>query len=62
MNGIIRKLYIKFLELKESEEGQDLIEYALLVAMIALAAVTSARGVATAISKVFNNISSTLGS
>ena len=42
------------------EEGQDLVEYALLVCLIALAAITGVKKVATAVTTVFNNISSSL--
>jgi len=42
------------------ESGQDLVEYALLVALISLAAVTSLSGLATAITTVFNSAASNL--
>jgi pilus assembly protein Flp/PilA len=38
------------------ESGQDLIEYALLAALIGLAAVTSIKGLATSISTAFTSI------
>jgi len=62
MSSIFLKLYVKFRNLKESEEGQDLTEYALLFALVSLALVTSLHGIASAISTVFNSVSSTLGS
>ena len=40
------------------ERGQDLIEYALVAALISLAATVSMSGVATAISTAFSNIGS----
>jgi pilus assembly protein Flp/PilA len=43
-------------------EGQDLIEYALLAAGIALAAVTAINSVGTALSTKFNAISTQLTS
>jgi Flp pilus assembly pilin Flp len=42
------------------EQGQDLVEYALLVCLIALAAISGVNHVATATTKVFSNISSSL--
>jgi pilus assembly protein Flp/PilA len=42
------------------EEGQDLVEYALLITLIALAAVTGIGKVATAVNSVFSTISVTL--
>ena len=48
--------------LKSSEEGQDLIEYALVVALIAFAAITGMGYVATGINTAFNNIATKLSS
>ena len=61
MNNLFLKLYIKFQILRDSEEGQDLVEYAMVVALIALAAVAGVRGLAGGINTSFNNISSKLG-
>ncbi len=44
------------------EEGQDMVEYSLLLAFIALAAVGLLSGIKTTISGLWNNISSTLAS
>ena len=43
-------------------EGQDLIEYALLAALIALAAITAMSNLGGAINSKFNAVSSSLGS
>jgi pilus assembly protein Flp/PilA len=59
MNNTLLKLYVKFQGLK-NEDGQDLVEYALLVALIALVCVTGVSNVASAINTVFSNISSSL--
>jgi Flp pilus assembly pilin Flp len=42
------------------EEGQDLVEYALLVCLIALAAISGVNHVASAVTKVFSNVSASL--
>jgi pilus assembly protein Flp/PilA len=60
MNNTLLKLYARFQGLKNGEEGQDLVEYALLVALIALVCVTGVGNVATAINTVFSNISASL--
>jgi pilus assembly protein Flp/PilA len=44
----------------KEEEGQDLVEYALLIALIALTLTAAISGLATAISKVFSNASTCL--
>jgi pilus assembly protein Flp/PilA len=61
MNTIFLKLYLKFQELKNNEEGQDMVEYALVVALIALAAVASMQHVGTALTNRFNAISTAVG-
>lgn len=60
MNTLALKLYIKLQNLANHEEGQDLVEYSLLVAFIALAVITSVKGVATAVNTVFSNVSGSL--
>jgi len=42
------------------EEGQDLVEYALLVSLIALAAIAGISPIASAITSAFNNVSTAL--
>jgi Flp pilus assembly pilin Flp len=53
----MKKLFIR---LWEEQEGQDLTEYALLLVLIALAAITSIKGLSTAITGVFTNAASNL--
>lgn len=59
------KFYVKLQGLKDAltqdERGQDLIEYALVVALIALAATAGMKTVATAISTAFTNVGTKLG-
>jgi pilus assembly protein Flp/PilA len=61
MNNLFLTLYVKLQALVTREEGQDLVEYALLVALIALAAIVGVKNVATAVNSVFTNISNSLG-
>ncbi|MGA2205314.1 MAG: Flp family type IVb pilin [Terracidiphilus sp.] len=60
MNSLLLNLYAKFQGLKNGEEGQDLVEYALLVSLIALVCVAGVGHVATAVNTVFTNISNSL--
>jgi pilus assembly protein Flp/PilA len=62
MNDMLLKLYVKFQELKSSEEGQDLVEYALVVALIAFGATTGMTSLATGINTAFSTVSSQLAS
>jgi pilus assembly protein Flp/PilA len=51
-----------FKNLLHDESGQDLIEYALVAALIALGAIVSMKALATGISGAFSTISSDLTS
>lgn len=61
MNTLFLKMIVKVQDLMSREEGQDLVEYALLITLVALAAVSGINNVAKAINQVFSNISNTLG-
>ncbi|HKF49489.1 MAG TPA: hypothetical protein VKB38_19170 [Terracidiphilus sp.] len=63
MKDTMLKLYIKMQNLKSllsEEEGQDLVEYALVVALIALAATAGMNTLASDISSAFTTIGTTL--
>ena len=60
MNNLFLAMYVKLQTLMNREEGQDLVEYALLVCLIALAAITGVNKVAGAVTSVFSNISASL--
>lgn len=57
MNTMLIKLYLKAQDLIERQEGQDLVEYALLIALIAFGATAGMGKLATGISTAFSNIS-----
>lgn len=48
------------LRLWKEEEGQDLVEYALLVVLIALGAIAAMKSLSDAISDAFNNATGNL--
>jgi pilus assembly protein Flp/PilA len=66
MNDMLLKAFVTLQTLKarivKDEQGQDLIEYALVVALIAFAAVAGMSGVATKINAAFTSIGSMLDS
>jgi pilus assembly protein Flp/PilA len=62
MNNTLLKLYVKFQDLASREEGQDLVEYALVVALIAFGATAGMKALATGLNSAFSGISTTLGS
>ena len=62
MNTMLLTLYVKFQDLVSREEGQDLVEYALVVALIAFGATAGMKALATGLNAAFQGISTTLGS
>ncbi|MGA3130606.1 MAG: Flp family type IVb pilin [Terracidiphilus sp.] len=60
MNNLFLSMSVKLQNLMNREEGQDLIEYALVAALIAVACVAGMNQVATAINTLFSNISASL--
>ena len=61
MNNLLLKFYVKFQDLASREEGQDLVEYALVVALIAFGAAAGMKALASGINSAFSNVSSQLG-
>lgn len=59
MQSQLWKLYLNMQSLMQ-EEGQDLVEYALVVALLALAATAGMGTLATAINGAFTSIGTTL--
>jgi len=62
MPHVLLKLQTKLQFLLCSEEGQDLVEYALVVALIAFGSVTAMSSLAGGINTAFSEISATLSS
>lgn len=62
MNKTLLNLYSKLQNLNSREEGQDLVEYALIVALIAFGATAGMGALAGGINTAFTNVSAQLGS
>ncbi len=60
MNTMLLRLHVKFQDLMNREEGQDLVEYALLIALIAFGVTVAMGTLATGISTAFGKISTAL--
>ena len=60
MYSKLLQFYAFFQSLTASEQGQDLVEYALLLTMISLALISGISGLAKAINNTFSSISSSL--
>ena len=61
MNDLMLKMYVKAQDLMSREEGQDLVEYALVVALIAFGATAGMSSLAKGLNTAFQNISTVLG-
>ena len=62
MNTMLLGLYVKFENLVSCEEGQDLVEYSMVVAVIVLLSIASMRAAADSISTEFSMIESAFSS
>jgi pilus assembly protein Flp/PilA len=60
MNDLMLKMYITFKNVMAREEGQDLVEYALVVALIAFGAVAGMNALAGGINTAFDDVSTKL--
>jgi pilus assembly protein Flp/PilA len=60
MNDLMIKMYLTLKSLIAREEGQDLVEYALVVALIAFGAIAGMKFLATGLNSAFNNIADVL--
>ncbi|MGA2832169.1 MAG: Flp family type IVb pilin [Terracidiphilus sp.] len=62
MSKVLLKLYLLLQDLKNREDGQDLAEYALTVAMIGFSAVAGMHSLAAGINTAFTTINTTFSS
>jgi Flp pilus assembly pilin Flp len=60
MNNKLATVYLRLHDLMRSEQGQDLVEYGLMLSLICLSLISGISGIATAVKSVFSNISSSL--
>jgi pilus assembly protein Flp/PilA len=62
MIASLLKVFVQLRQVLAQEEGQDLVEYALVVAMIAFGAVTGMGFLATGLNDAFSGVATTLTS
>ena len=60
MNNLFLAIYVRLQNLMHNEEGQDLVEYALLIALVALVTIASITKIGTAVNQVFSEIATSL--
>ena len=57
---MLLRLYIKINDLATREDGQDLVEYTMMVALISFGWVASVRSVAVALNSAFDQVSTSV--
>jgi pilus assembly protein Flp/PilA len=62
VNRWMLQLLVKLQTLTAREDGQDLVEYALVVAMVAFGSTLALKSLGSGLNHAFTNISSTLAS
>jgi pilus assembly protein Flp/PilA len=60
MNTLLLRTYLFVKQMLEQEDGQDLVEYALVVALIALASGVGMKSLAGGINRAFQSVSVSL--
>ena len=60
MNNSMLRMFVNVKAIMASEEGLDLVEYALVVALISFGAILGMQGLAAGINTAFGNISTVL--
>jgi pilus assembly protein Flp/PilA len=60
VNNLALRVYVAIQNALEREEGQDLVEYALIVALIAFGAITGMGVLATGLNHAFSQIGKTV--
>ena len=60
MNNTLLKMYVKMQSLMVNEEGQDLVEYALVLALIAIVAIATLNRLAVGVTAVLSDVAANL--
>lgn len=61
LNNLFAYLTVAFTEIKEREEGQGLVEYALILVLVSIASILMLTALGTDIGAVFTEVSGELG-
>ena len=60
LNNLIAYLTVAFTDIKEREEGQGLVEYALILVLVSIAAIATLTILGTSVSDVFTTVTGSL--
>jgi pilus assembly protein Flp/PilA len=61
LNDLLLRFYTKILTILRSEKGQTLVEYALLLVLIAIVVYLMLKGTGLEVNRVYSKINSALG-
>ena len=53
---MLKKFFVKMQNKMQDEEGQGLVEYALIIVLVSIAVIVALTAMGTSVSSVFNNI------
>ena len=62
VNTLLLQLHLRIDELLSSIDGQDMVEYALVLGLLSFGITAGSNFLASALAKAFNSISTTVGS
>jgi pilus assembly protein Flp/PilA len=62
MHSLFQRIYAAAIQVLARQEAQDLVEYSLVIALLAFASVAGMHSLASGISVAFDNVSSGLAS
>ena len=60
MNVMLLKLYLKIHDLATREDGQDMVEYTMMVALLSFGWIASVKSVAVALNSAFDQVSTSV--
>ncbi|MDP8907753.1 MAG: Flp family type IVb pilin [Chloroflexota bacterium] len=60
LNNLFAYLTVIFTDVKEREEGQGMVEYALILALVSIAAIAVLPGLGAAVTTVFTTVTGSL--
>ena len=60
INSFVTKLMIRVMNRHSDEEGQTLVEYGLIVALISIVAIAALELIGSSVTDVFNSVGTTL--
>jgi len=60
VNVMLLKLYLKIHDLATREDGQDMVEYTMMVALLSFGWIASVKSVAVALNSAFDQVSTSV--